>query len=105
MPVRRPDCAASALNQSGAMEPHCTQRRWRWSDRRSGSRHVDVVGVVILALALMLEEAEAQAKGTWTLVTSNAGISAMHAAVTPVVGSVVLLHHSNSGPSNITFPG
>jgi len=63
--------------------------------------------LVMIFLAVWLSSLQAvdAGLGQWRLVTKNAGISAMHAAVAPISGTVVLLHHSNTGPSNITFPG
>lgn len=60
--------------------------------------------MTVLAIGLSSLQAVDAGLGQWRLVTQNAGISAMHAAVAPVSGVVVLLHHTNSGPSNITFP-
>ena len=58
--------------------------------------------VVVAAFASLQE---GNAPGTWKLVVKLSAISATHAAVTPDVGSVVLLHHTDFGPSNLTFPG
>lgn len=63
-----------------------------------------VITLSLVTLQLVVLEVEA-APGVWRVVTKNAGVAAMHAAVTPGVGSVVLLDHTNTGPSNITFPG
>lgn len=60
--------------------------------------------VMALLLQVLVQEVDA-AQGHWRVVMQNSGISAMHAAVAPVVGSVVLLHYTNQGPSRITFPG
>ena len=58
---------------------------------------------MVVALQAVVLGVEAQ--GAWRVITKNAGVTAMHAAVTPNVGSVVILDHTNTGPSNITFPG
>lgn len=42
--------------------------------------------------------------GTWELLVDNAGIAAMHAAVTRF-GTVVLLDRTNTGASQIALPG
>ncbi|KAG0587997.1 hypothetical protein KC19_2G207400 [Ceratodon purpureus] len=63
-----------------------------------------LVTLVLAALQSGLSGVEAAPLGTWRVVKQNAGISSMHTAVTPNVGSVVMLDHTNSGPSNLTFP-
>ncbi|KAG0560890.1 hypothetical protein KC19_9G022400 [Ceratodon purpureus] len=63
------------------------------------------IGVMVVVAALAsLQEVDA-GLGSWRVVVQDSGISAMHAAVTPNVGSVVLLHYTNQGPSHIKFPG
>lgn len=70
----------------------------------SWRRSLAVVTLAVVTLQAVVPEVEAT-QGVWRVVTKNAGVAAMHAAVTPGVGSVVILDHSNTGPSNITFPG
>ncbi|XP_024376669.1 aldehyde oxidase GLOX [Physcomitrium patens] len=60
--------------------------------------------IIVVAIGLSSLQAVDAGLGEWRLVTKNAGISAMHAAVAPVLGTVVLLHQTKTGPSNITFP-
>ncbi|KAG0561017.1 hypothetical protein KC19_9G031000 [Ceratodon purpureus] len=62
--------------------------------------------VMVLAMVVMYEGlvVDVEGAGAWRVVTKNAGITAMHAAVAPVTGNVVLLHQTNNGPSNMTFP-
>lgn len=80
---------------------------YEWSPARKRTWSVGMVMAVMVtvqALGGNLVQVEA-AQGVWRVVSKNAGITAMHAAVTPVTGNVVLLHQSNNGPSNMTFPG
>jgi hypothetical protein len=61
----------------------------------------------VLVLTLLAGEAGVtlgQDLGTWELVVPNAGIAAMHAAVTRY-GTVVLLDRTNIGASQIALPG
>ncbi|KAG0600303.1 hypothetical protein M758_11G023100 [Ceratodon purpureus] len=72
------------------------------------SRRWSSLVLVTLVLATLQSElpgaGAAVSLGTWRIVKENAGVSSMHAIVTPVVGSVVILDHTNSGPTNLTFP-
>lgn len=64
------------------------------------------VMAVAVALQLLVGVSPVEAaQGVWRVVSTNAGITAMHAAVAPGTGNVVFLHQTNNGPSNMTFPG
>ncbi|KAG0621540.1 hypothetical protein M758_3G027900 [Ceratodon purpureus] len=80
------------------------ENEWKWSLERRWS--VGMLMAVVVAVQAMVGNVVqvAAAQGVWRVVSKNVGITAMHAAVTPVTGNVVLLHQSNNGPSNMTFP-
>ncbi len=62
---------------------------------------------VLLILTLLAGETKVilgQDLGTWEVLVPNAGIAAMHAAVTRF-GTVVLLDRTNTGATEIALPG
>ncbi|KAG0593030.1 hypothetical protein KC19_1G299800 [Ceratodon purpureus] len=57
-----------------------------------------------VVVVLQLLSSQAAAQGSWKLLNKNAGIAAMHAAVTHF-DTVIMLDRTNIGPSAIKLPG
>jgi hypothetical protein len=61
------------------------------------------VGLLCLQILLQFLAPQVLAQGSWALLTKNAGIASMHAAVTHY-DTVILLDRTNTGPSAIKLP-
>lgn len=71
---------------------------------RNLDTHWKAATVVVLLVAVSLVPQANAWLGSWEMLVQNAGISSMHTAVTNY-GNVVLLDHTNIGPSNISLAG
>lgn len=65
---------------------------------------VPVAAVLLVLLCCIPQGAQGQDLGTWQLLLPNAGIAAMHTALT-YFGTLVMIDRTDIGASQINLPG